>query len=479
MADLICTSVGAGASAGSSISTRVPSPSRLSIRMAPPSASTTLREIARPRPVPVRFVVKYGSKTCGRSAGGIPGPRSATHRTTPPRSSPRAPTSISSPLDRPRGGQALAGVRDQVDEDAPQPLAVGDDRARGRARARSAPRRRPLPRGRPAPRPAPGRERPPAPARAGGAARSRARRPRCGRGAPPRGRCRPPPRGPPPAAPSRFRLRSDPLMIISGLRTSWAITVDRRPSAESRSRRVASRWKRAIESVRAPKVRATSRASSSSQGRPGPRERPRSPVAAILFIASVRAASGRVTVRARAQLRSSPRPTATRAATARAARSAESGRSASARERSTRTRGAPSPAPSAVRQGHVLLAVQVDPRHPRAPRRPPAGPRRGGAAASRRRRAPPSPPPRGCRSARAGAPRTRRRGRSPARGGRGPRGPRRRGRSGRRPSRGAARPPPGRAGRASVQPAASAPSETSVRPSRSVSTSTSERTRSR
>ena len=71
-------------------------------------------------------------------------------------------------------------------------------------------------------------------------------------------------------------------------------------------------------------------------------------------------------------------------------------------------------------QGRVLLAVQDDPRHPRASRGRAAGPRRAVAAASRRRRAPPSPRPRGCRSARAGAPRTRRRGRTPARGGPGP-----------------------------------------------------------
>ena len=38
-------------------------------------------------------------------------------------------------------------------------------------------------------------------------------------------------------------------MIISGLRTSCAITVDRRPSDDSRSRCAASRWKRAIDSV--------------------------------------------------------------------------------------------------------------------------------------------------------------------------------------------------------------------------------------
>ena len=37
-------------------------------------------------------------------------------------------------------------------------------------------------------------------------------------------------------APSRAIVRSAPLMIISGLRTSCAITVDSRPSDDSRSR---------------------------------------------------------------------------------------------------------------------------------------------------------------------------------------------------------------------------------------------------
>ena len=53
-------------------------------------------------------------------------------------------------------------------------------------------------------------------------------------------------------------------MIISGLRTSWAMTVDRRPSDESRSFCDISRWNRAIESVKVLNVVASSRASSSS-----------------------------------------------------------------------------------------------------------------------------------------------------------------------------------------------------------------------
>ena len=138
-------------------------------------------------------------------------------------------------------------------------------------------------------------------------------------------------------------------MIISGLRTSCATTVDSRPRADSRSRSEASRWKRAIESVSVPKVRATTRASSSSHARPGPRLRPRLPVAAISFIASVSAASGRVTVRASAQLSSRLTATATTAAIPSASRSVRSGRSASARERSTSTCGAPATSPSVAR----------------------------------------------------------------------------------------------------------------------------------
>ena len=63
--------------------------------------------------------------------------------------------------------------------------------------------------------------------------------------------------------PGRVIVRSAPLMIISGLRTSWAMTVDIRPRADSRSRWAASRWNRVIASVRLLKVRASTCASSS------------------------------------------------------------------------------------------------------------------------------------------------------------------------------------------------------------------------
>ena len=102
------------------------------------------------------------------------------------------------------------------------------------------------------------------------------------------------------ALPSRS-TRSEPLMIISGLRISWATTVESRPSADSRSRWAASRWKRAMESVRVLNVVARRRASSSSQC-PGESSilRVRSPVVAISRMVAVIMARGRVTVRATA-----------------------------------------------------------------------------------------------------------------------------------------------------------------------------------
>ena len=101
---------------------------------------------------------------------------------------------------------------------------------------------------------------------------------------------------------SAASVRSDALIIISGFRISWAITVDRRPSDDSRSRCAASRWKRAIESVSVLKVVASSLASSSSQlaARRSEILRVRSPVADISRIASLMVAIGRVIVRATA-----------------------------------------------------------------------------------------------------------------------------------------------------------------------------------
>ena len=102
-------------------------------------------------------------------------------------------------------------------------------------------------------------------------------------------------------------------MIISGLRISCAITVDSRPSDDSRSRCAASRWKRSSETVSEWKVPVRSRASSSSHGVGvgASGVEVRTPVAAISRIVAVSARIGRVTVRATAKLRSVATSTAT------------------------------------------------------------------------------------------------------------------------------------------------------------------------
>src|SRR5207253_8575021 len=66
------------ASSGNSITTSVPVPGTLVTAIVPPSPSITFFAIGRPRPVPPRVVVKYGSKMRARSAGSMPEPRSAT-----------------------------------------------------------------------------------------------------------------------------------------------------------------------------------------------------------------------------------------------------------------------------------------------------------------------------------------------------------------------------------------------------------------
>ena len=109
------------------------------------------------------------------------------------------------------------------------------------------------------------------------------------------------------------------MMIIRGLRTSWAMTVDRRPSEVSRSFCDISRWNRAIESVSVLNVVASSRASSSSQ-RLRSRSvifRVRSPVTATSRMTSVMAASGRAIVRATVKLSTVASSTARTAVTSR------------------------------------------------------------------------------------------------------------------------------------------------------------------
>src|SRR6185503_1277486 len=70
-----------GASSGSSMRTSVPRSGSLATVIRPPRPSMMFREIARPMPVPVRRVVKKGSKTRGRSSGAMPGPLSETRMT--------------------------------------------------------------------------------------------------------------------------------------------------------------------------------------------------------------------------------------------------------------------------------------------------------------------------------------------------------------------------------------------------------------
>src|SRR4029077_10494079 len=64
--------------ASRSIRISVPHPGELDTAIVPPRPSTMFLAIGRPRPVPPRLVVKYGSNTCARSLGAIPTPRSAT-----------------------------------------------------------------------------------------------------------------------------------------------------------------------------------------------------------------------------------------------------------------------------------------------------------------------------------------------------------------------------------------------------------------
>src|SRR5687768_17685289 len=63
--------------AGKAIRTVVPSDRLLVTVMLPPRPSMIFRVIARPTPVPVRRVVKNGSKIRGRSSALMPTPRSA------------------------------------------------------------------------------------------------------------------------------------------------------------------------------------------------------------------------------------------------------------------------------------------------------------------------------------------------------------------------------------------------------------------
>ena len=107
-------------------------PGHARITVMPPSASTMFFAIARPSPVPRPLVVKYGSNTCGRSAGVMPVPRShgddARDRSTSRGGAARSGQAVLVPGGP---GDRLPRVGQDVDEGRPQALAVGDDGRRG------------------------------------------------------------------------------------------------------------------------------------------------------------------------------------------------------------------------------------------------------------------------------------------------------------------------------------------------------------
>ena len=102
--------------------------------MVPPRPSTMLRAMGRPRPVPVRRVVKYGSNTCDRCSGVMPVPRSLTRSRTWPssgRSSDSRTAGDVVPVHRTRASRrsrashGLSRVRQHVDQRRAQPFRVG------------------------------------------------------------------------------------------------------------------------------------------------------------------------------------------------------------------------------------------------------------------------------------------------------------------------------------------------------------------
>ena len=116
---------------GSSISTRAPSPSRLCIRIVPPRASTTLRAMASPSPVPRPLRREERLEDVGQVPRGNSG-----SLVRDPEQEPAAPSPAAAELDAVDGVAAagathgLPRVLQQVREDGMEPLAVGDDRAR-------------------------------------------------------------------------------------------------------------------------------------------------------------------------------------------------------------------------------------------------------------------------------------------------------------------------------------------------------------
>ena len=108
----------------------------------PPRPSTMFLAIARPRPVPARRVVKYGSKMRGRSSSAMPLPVIANRdRRRGDRRSfcgDQRDAAAGRPL---RGSIACSRVGQQVDQHGAQPLAVGDELGQRRRQARARPGR--------------------------------------------------------------------------------------------------------------------------------------------------------------------------------------------------------------------------------------------------------------------------------------------------------------------------------------------------
>ena len=120
--------------AGSRTAKVVPRPSSLWHRMVPPCSSTTCNVNASPSPVPPSLVEKKGSKILSSCSGGIPGPVSA-HRHLG-----AAVRGADGPdRDGPPAGHGLPAVAQQVEEGGAQLPLVAPDRGEVRGRARAAP----------------------------------------------------------------------------------------------------------------------------------------------------------------------------------------------------------------------------------------------------------------------------------------------------------------------------------------------------
>ena len=106
-----------------------PRPGADTASICPSCASTTLRTIARPRPVPCGLVVKNGLKIRSRSSAAMPGPLSRTSTTTRGGCGSPVPTGSSSPGSATRistwpAAQRLERVRQQVREQLPELVRV-------------------------------------------------------------------------------------------------------------------------------------------------------------------------------------------------------------------------------------------------------------------------------------------------------------------------------------------------------------------